>query len=307
MTAVRDPERVLRSLIQEGPTQLSERSYHAVRSEIDRTRQRVVLGPWRNAQMTNFTRMAIVAAAALAVAFVVFNFWPRNPSVASPTAVPATSPTTAPITPTPQPSITAVLDPRDTTRELPAGAYQGGEGFQLPLSFVVPDGFSVRDYQPGDIGLNSSSSTSDGHTAADVDFVIVDSVYENPCHTATGHAPPTAGPSVDDLVTAISRQTGFTAGPVSDVVIGGVTGKTFELSNSIDTDTAGCIGGPMLWQWTYPTASGTSLWGTNGGTREKIWVLNVDGQILVASVMTFPWTTDAEAQAAEQIIDTLGF
>jgi len=312
MTVARDPERVLRNLIEEGPTQLSERSYHAIRSEIDHTRQRVVLGPWRAPLMTNFTRIAIAAVAALAVAAVAFNMLPRD-NIAGPINSPGQTPTTvpatpvAPPTPTPAPSISDVLETNDTTRELPAGAYRAGDPFELPLSFVVPGGFSVRDFQPGDVGLNSFSSSNAGNEAANVDFVLVNAVYEDPCHTATGNPPPTAGPGLDDLITAISNQTGFTAGPVTDVVIGGATGKTFELTNDIDTDTDTCTGGPMLWQWTYPTASGESLWGTNGGTTERIWVLNVNGRTLLASVMTFPWTTETEKQTAEQILDTVGF
>jgi hypothetical protein len=312
MTAVRDPERVLRSLIEEGPTQLSERSYHAIRSEIDHTRQRVVLGPWREPQMTNFTRIAIAAVAALAVAVVAFNMLPRNANIVGPINTPGHAATTvpatpvAPPTPTPAPSITDVIEVNDTTRELPAGAYRAGDAFELPLSFVIPDGFAVRDFQQGDLGLNSFSSTSD-NSAANVDFVIVNAVYEDPCHTATGHPPPTAGPGVDGLVTAITNQQGFTAGPVTDVVVGGASGKTFELINDIDTDTADCTGGPMLWQWTYPTASGETLFGTNGGTRQRIWVLSVNDRVLLATVMTFPWTTEAEKQTADAIIDTVGF
>ena len=47
MTAPRDPDRLIRAFIDEGMTELPDRAYDAVRSHIDQTHQRVVIGPWR--------------------------------------------------------------------------------------------------------------------------------------------------------------------------------------------------------------------------------------------------------------------
>ena len=68
---------------------------------------------------------------------------------------------------------------------------------------------------------------------------------------------------------------GFDAGPVSDAVVGGHAGKTFLLTNSIDTATANCARGAMLPIWTFRgDKSGAA---TNGGTRAQIWVIDVNG------------------------------
>ncbi len=63
MTARRDPDQFIKAYLEEGLTELPDRAYDAVRSEIDHTRQRVVIGPWRVPNMNNFARFAIAAAA----------------------------------------------------------------------------------------------------------------------------------------------------------------------------------------------------------------------------------------------------
>ena len=47
MTARRDPDRLIRDFLAEGQTELADPIYDVVRAEIDRKRQRVVIGPWR--------------------------------------------------------------------------------------------------------------------------------------------------------------------------------------------------------------------------------------------------------------------
>lgn len=68
MTASRDPDRLIRAFLDEGLTELPDRAYDAVRSEIDRTRQRVVIVPWRTPRMSNVARLAIGVAAVVVVA-----------------------------------------------------------------------------------------------------------------------------------------------------------------------------------------------------------------------------------------------
>ena len=47
MTTPRDPDRLIAPSSPKGPERLPDRSYDTVRGDIDRTRQRVVIGPWR--------------------------------------------------------------------------------------------------------------------------------------------------------------------------------------------------------------------------------------------------------------------
>ena len=67
MTAPHDD--LIRAFIAEGREELPDRAFDAVRGEIHRTRQRVVIGPWREPQMSNLAKVALAAAAVIAVLF----------------------------------------------------------------------------------------------------------------------------------------------------------------------------------------------------------------------------------------------
>src|SRR6185369_13279896 len=67
MTAPHDD--LIRAFIAEGREELPDRAFDAVRGEIHRTRQRVVIGPWREPQMSNLAKVALAAAAVVAVLF----------------------------------------------------------------------------------------------------------------------------------------------------------------------------------------------------------------------------------------------
>src|SRR5205823_5609082 len=67
MTAPRDPDRLISAFLSEGETDLPDWAFEAVRRDIHRTRQRVVLGPWREPNMTTLARVAIAAAAVVAI------------------------------------------------------------------------------------------------------------------------------------------------------------------------------------------------------------------------------------------------
>ncbi len=76
MTAGRDPDRLIQAYLEEGLNELPDRAYDAVRSEIEHTRQRVVIGPWRLPTMSNFARYGVAAAAVVLVALLGIKFLP---------------------------------------------------------------------------------------------------------------------------------------------------------------------------------------------------------------------------------------
>ena len=67
MTVPRDPDRKIRAYLDEGRTELPDHAYDAVRADIDRTRQRVVIGPWREPRVSTVASLAFGAAAVLMV------------------------------------------------------------------------------------------------------------------------------------------------------------------------------------------------------------------------------------------------
>ncbi len=76
MTSQRDTDRLIRAFLAEGQTDLPDQIYDVVRREIDRTNQRVVIGPWRMPFMNNIVRIAVAAAAVLIVVVVGINLLP---------------------------------------------------------------------------------------------------------------------------------------------------------------------------------------------------------------------------------------
>ena len=79
MTAPRDPDRLISDFLDEGMNELPDRSYDAVRTALEQTRQRVVFGPWKEPTIMTATRFGIAAAIAL-VAVVGIRFLPTAPS-----------------------------------------------------------------------------------------------------------------------------------------------------------------------------------------------------------------------------------
>ena len=88
MTAPHDLDRELTAFLREGPTELPDPSFDAVRDHMETTRQRVVLGPWRVPDMSKFVPYAL-GAAAVVVALVVGIQLLRPAEPRGPAAVPS--------------------------------------------------------------------------------------------------------------------------------------------------------------------------------------------------------------------------
>lgn len=134
---------------------------------------------------------------------------------------------------------------------------------------------------------------------------LVENVFTDPCH-GDGPAQPPVPSTVDAVVTAISHMVGFTAGPLSDVVIGGYPGKSVVVTNSVDTDTADCVGGPMLPLWTFRGSHGEGA-ATNGGATEMVWIIDVAGTPVLIDGETYPDTASTAGAEITQIVETIEF
>jgi len=114
MTA-RHSDVLIDAFLDEGRDDLPDRVFDAVRGEIHSTRQRAVIGPWREPQMSNLAKVALAAAAVIAVLFGASRLLP---STSGPGGLP---PTPSPIaTPTP----TSVPTP-EQSESLAPGAFGG--------------------------------------------------------------------------------------------------------------------------------------------------------------------------------------
>ena len=104
MTTTHDPDRLLAAYLADGMEVLPDRVVDAVLDEVHRTRQRTVFGPWRTPPMNSMLKMALAAAAVVAVVVAGINFLPAgNGGIGGPGASP--SPVVSP-SPEPSPSST---------------------------------------------------------------------------------------------------------------------------------------------------------------------------------------------------------
>src|SRR5262245_1019751 len=113
MTTPRDPDRLIHAFLLEGAEQLQDQVYDVVRAEIDKKRQRVVIGPWRVSTVSKLVPIGLGAAAVIAVLFLGSRFigspsanvgGPASQPPAS--AAPSEAPASAALSAVPAPPLT---------------------------------------------------------------------------------------------------------------------------------------------------------------------------------------------------------
>jgi hypothetical protein len=294
MTAPRDPDRLIGAFLAEGMTELPEPSYADVRDRIERTRQRVVIGPWREPRMPVIARVSIAAAAVLVAVVLGINLLPRSASVAGPG--PSPTPTASP-SPIAQPPAYAWPGP------LAAGTYTTDFAFQLPfaLRFTVPDGWQARDIN---IVKNDRLSLA---------LLDVDNLYVDACSGKLRDQFFDLGINV--LADGLATMPGLDATSPSPVSLGGLSGKYLEYTPRSDV---GCpLGTIRLMQLAELVCdAGCSGIGSRElgvefaipGARNRMWVLDAGagGRIrAVVQAASVPDATQAELDELQAVIDSI--
>ena len=166
-------------------------------------------------------------------------------------------------------------------------------------------------------------STTDGYFVINhtVGVVLGLSVWDvgrvprNPCHWR-GHLY-VPGPTVDDLVAALTAQPMRNATTPIDVTLGGYRGRYLEWSVppdmvvTGDADFAGCDVFPSnghrdFVSW-FSNGGGGERYEQVAGQVDRLWVLNVNGQRLVVDATYSPDTTQAQRDQLGQIAKSLRF
>jgi hypothetical protein len=271
----------------EGMTPLPESVRDAVRGALPKTQQRRLWWPARrNLVMNNQMRIAFVAAVVAALALIGFALAPRTNVGTEPT--PAPSPTPRQL---PGAEIAQVID---------AGSYRVGGPFSIPFYVDLPEGWTLTDFQPRNVVFTLVGPSRNAAIVEAVDASDV-KIFTDPCHEAKPTA--SVGPTVDDLVAALTHQVGMQTTSIRDASINGFEGKVFDQTNQIDAST--CVGDPWLWQWTYASSTGEAKEATLEGLHERITVLDVDGRRLVIIEAIFEWTTPDQQAAMDQIVNSI--
>ena len=126
----------------------------------------------------------------------------------------------------------------------------------------------------------------------------VENVYADPCDPAAGEAEPPIGPSVDDLVAALSTLPAFDVSPPVDVAVGAFRGREIELTAVGPAEDC-----PDAIPWRGAEGTG----GLGPGETARLQILDVDGVRIVVRVVE-PDQRDADAAVEAEldgILDSL--
>ena len=284
MSADRDETRFVRSWLEDGVTALPDRVLDAVLDQLPATPQR--RATWwparRSSPMSNFARLGVVASAIVAVAALVVTFLPRNDIGNGPGPGPIA---TASPTPTPQP--------------FPSGSVSTGGRYAVRLSHVPID--AVVTLEPGWTSGGWFINTEQEAVA----FFQPENVNQDACRQEGTLPSPPIGPTVDEFLTALDRQENTEMTTPTDVTIGGVDAKRFELRPSED---APCR--VVRW-WKEPCCGEPAFRGAevNDAAQESpdtVWVLDVAGQ-RVAVVGYWDHSNPGSATAITNIVESIEF
>ena len=291
MSADRDvTTRIVRSWLHEDGHEDADRILNLVLDEIDTTPQRRAgwlarrFPPMNN----NLVRVALVAAVLVVAVVIGANLLQRSDVGPSPSAEPSVP----------------LLDELPTGDLFP-GTYELDSAFLVRLRLTLPPGFNHGPGGSSLVGIHTPS----GHG---LEFQIVSNVYPDPCHRTAGGTDPAVGPSVDDLVTAMTNMAGFEVGPATDVTIGGLPAKALDLTNSIDYSTCDQQDVRTVVFGLPGSVRGTGEGSSVGGDEhQRIYIMDVRGTRLTIMTYWFPSGNDAaDARAVadlQAIVDSITF
>lgn len=279
MKTERETTRIVRSWLEIGADRLPDRVLDSVLGQLPAYKQR--RAPWwpparRYAPMNVYAKAAIAAAAVLVVLIAGYNLLPGRGDTGGPP---------------PSPSASALVLPLGEER-LAAGTYTLGAGFPVGITFDVPENWTSSSGSVFERSVGDNVAPGVG-----VGFMIVDNVVADACGPADQLLDPPVGPSVDDLVSAISNLTPLVATAPENVTVDGFSGKQLTVTAPEDVE-AGCD--LQTWANQYRTN------GVGAGEVNELRILDVDGvRILIAGVY-FPATVTEEGRSAlEQVIASI--
>jgi hypothetical protein len=181
------------------------------------------------------------------------------------------------------------------TYRIPASAWSVAD-----VTMTLPEGWETQLDYPG------AFKAPDGHTQ--FFFVLVDSVYSDPC-VGSGGEPgiEEVGPGVDDLAQALLAQPHTVAtGPV-ETTLGGLPAQRIDLTMEDDPETATCNsqvpGNLQIWH-SRPTDSYFVLLGDGNAS---VYILEVNGERQVLLTQHQAEATDEELDQLQAIIESIRF
>lgn len=291
-----------------GPTSAPNRVAEAVRLEVRATHQTAIRKWWaprRFPDTNNRLRLAVAAVAVVAIAALGYGLMQAGTIGQGPSEAPSPSGAPSPSqVPSPSAGQTAAAHfpvfP-GPPRPVDAGIYDLGPdspGPDLPVSvtFVVPAGWLSC--------ANNAGFLCPDDGVGGVNIFSVTNVVEDPCDETTPRDT-SVGPTVDDLVTAISSLPWAAITPPTDVIVDGFRGKEFEVTAPARSP---CVGTDDFAAWVPAFMDGEGADSVSPGERNRLRILDIHGTRVVIAGSYLPGTTSLQDLAEiNAIIDSVRF
>jgi hypothetical protein len=282
MTSERDIERLLDRWFVDRPTEVSERVLDEVADRIGRQPQHPAWRAFRKDTHVNSYLKPLLAIAAI-VLVAVAGFAVLRPSGAGVGGPPpAASPTPSP-TPAAIPLPDGVLENRD---------YIGHAAPGDPMAFTItgPEGWS---------GLGgffiAGPNSSQAPRGIGISFNHDPEVVTDPCDSSAHTPPPGSdGPTVDDLVAALSARDDLQVSGVADTTLAGYSGKRLDLQLPAEQSCS----------W-YVFAEPKGLYANGLSNRWRVWLLDVEGETAVVVLLDYAATPAEDRATAEAAIESI--
>jgi hypothetical protein len=220
--------------------------------------------------------------------------------------------TTAPVTAAPPATAAATAGPAAITDTLNGGRYLFRPLADVPSLTIVARGPNGWVGYPSWAMDGPEPVRADAPTGIGVSFFSANGMYGDPCHwdvQGIGDAGPPGdvpvGPTVDDLVTALRANTFYTSSAAKQVTIDGYAGEELELRLPDDPLTTCDKDDPDDSDGHAFVFSGSGLYAQGPANRWHLYILNVEGTRLIAVILYYDGTPQADVDLAKNIIATL--
>jgi len=242
--------------------------------------------------MNTNAKLIVASAAVLVLAVVGYQFLPGSVGVGGPPTVsPSPSPSAAQTAGANLP-IFPVLPGHP--KPVAAGTYTHPyRSFPVSTSFVVPAGWLTC--------VNNAGLLCKADGSGEVKIFIVTNVVDDPCDV-TALRDPSVGPTVEDLVIAISSLPWSAVTPPTDITVDGFRGTDFEVTAPTNSP---CVGmdGFATWATTFTDEAEDA----SPGERKRLRILDVHGTRVVIAGSYGGETSAQDLAEIGTIIDSVRF
>jgi hypothetical protein len=302
MSTDRDVNRIVRSWLNEDRHEDADRVLNTVLDQLDTTPQRRTWwSAWRDSQMNKFLAVGLAAAAVVVIAVVAINLLPGSPTPGG-----TVSPSPSPAEPSSEPSSTPAGLPVGSSFVLADGRPPGNETGSLAMTVTIPAPGWYGAPDDGILVKNDNADPPEGSGMivwAGVDHLYV---YGDPCDWSSTR-PETPSTTVDEVVAALTAQASRDASAPVDITLDGYAGKAITLHVPDDADFTQCDEG-FFGSWSLGTTDlSPHRYHQGPGQIDEVWILDVDGLLVVIDWAYYAGTPQADVDELEAIVESTAF